>query len=273
MGTWKFRWAVSEMTSLLQMHKHRQILRSPWKFYFSLLVKLIPGIWPFNIHLVLKGGGVIIVNKFMTLFIYREIFVDGCYDIDVPSIDPPIIIDIGSNTGLFIIRMKQLYSDAYIWGYEPLPANFEQLYDTIELSNLKNVNVLMKGVGGTTRKEKLFIHLGNIGGNSIFQEATGSDKYEEIDLLDLNEVIRPLAGKTCNLMKIDCEGAEYEIIKSIDRGLAKRVERILFEGSPFLYNIEELIDHLKNLDYNISMHKGLYYAIQKKEPPTSDGID
>ena len=56
------------------------------------------------------------VKEFMTLYIYKEIFVEGCYDLSLATDPAPFIIDVGANTGLFIIRMKQLYPNAKVSG-------------------------------------------------------------------------------------------------------------------------------------------------------------
>ena len=109
------------------------------------------------------------VKEFMTLYIYKEIFVDGYYDLSLASGPAPFIIDVGANTGLFIIRMKQLYPNSRVAGYEPLPSNFLQLKRSIELSRLDHVDIFMQGVGGTPRIEKLYIHPKNIGGHVLVQ--------------------------------------------------------------------------------------------------------
>ena len=49
----------------------------------------------------------------MTLYIYKEIFVDRCYDLTLDR-SFPVIIDIGANSGLFALRIRQLYPSAQI---------------------------------------------------------------------------------------------------------------------------------------------------------------
>ena len=98
------------------------------------------------------------VKEFMTLYIYKEIFVDGCYDLSLASGPAPFIIDVGANTGLFIIRMKQLYPNSRVAGYEPLPSNFLQLKRSIELSRLDHVDIFMQGVG-VLRESRSYIFI------------------------------------------------------------------------------------------------------------------
>ena len=208
------------------------------------------------------------VKEFMTLYIYKEIFVEGCYDLSLATNPAPFIIDVGANTGLFIIRMKQLYPNAKVAGYEPLPSNFLQLKRSIELSRLDDVEIFMQGVGSTPRIEKLYIHPKNIGGHSIFQSQAEGSKYIEVDLIDVEGLLRSTNGRTCNLLKLDCEGAEFEIIMSIREHLASRIENIVFEAMPSLYNVNELIKHLEDIGYRLGRHKDLYLATRQSDNQT-----
>jgi hypothetical protein len=93
MKSWRLSWAITEISDTSNFSKHTQALHSSWKFWVALVFKLVPGVWPFTIQLRLRQGGVVAVKEFMTLYIYKEIFVEGCYD------DPaPFIIDVGTNT-------------------------------------------------------------------------------------------------------------------------------------------------------------------------------
>jgi FkbM family methyltransferase len=268
MKSWRLKWALAEISDPSNFSKHNQALCSSWKFWLALFLKFVPHLWPFTFQLRLKQGGVVTVNEFMTLFIYKEIFVDGCYDLPLTTSSEPIIVDVGANTGLFIVRMKQLYPTAKVLGYEPLPSNYSQLKRTLELSGLDDVEIFMQGVGGTPRREKLYVHQRNIGGHSIYQSQTSGRKYIEIDLIDVQGLLRLLDGATCNLLKLDCEGAELEIIASINKEMAARIENILFEPTPSLYNVNELIEHLERIGYGVSRHKGLYLAVRQGEGAT-----
>jgi FkbM family methyltransferase len=196
----------------------------------------------------------------MTLYIYNEIFVEGCYDIQLPNMQNPIIIDVGSNTGLFVLRMKQLYPDSIVYGYEPMPSNFTQLESNLKNSQLTRFEIFRKGIGSSARMEKLYVHEKNLGGHSIYNSQTTGKDYVEIELISIEDALQPLNGKPCDLLKLDCEGAEYEIMKSITHEIAPQIKLIIFESTPSLYDIHELINHLKMIGYTVRNTKGLYHA-------------
>jgi FkbM family methyltransferase len=198
---------------------------------------------------------------------YTEIFIDECYDIqlDEKSLN---IIDIGSNVGMFIIRMKQLYPQCLINGYEPLPANFKQLSDNLKENHYQNYEVFQKGIGNSKRIEKLYINLKNNGGNSLFKNQTNSSVYTEIELIDVDEMLKNLGHENCNLLKLDCEGAELEILKSLTPETAARIKRIIYEPTPSIYNPLELNDYLVTLGYIFEKETlyGLYIAYYSGKP-------
>lgn len=263
MKSWKLNWALSELFTANNYAKHKKGLKSPHIFWLALIVKFFPWIWKKPILLRLREGGAFYVKEFMTLYIYKEVFIDKCYDFPVLTVRNPVIIDIGGNTGLFSLRMKQLYPEASVYAFEPFAPNFKQFSDTINVSKLKNVMAFPYGVGGNTRKEKLYIHKKNIGGHSILNSQTNSEAYTEIDLVSIKEIFEKLKITKSHLLKMDCEGAEYEIIKNIDLELSASIEKIVFESTPMAYNINELTEHLKNVGFDMIERDGLCVAINK----------
>ena len=260
MRTQRLRWVLAEICNTSNYSRHRKVLHSSWKFWCALLLKFVPHVWPFQIQLRLKQGGVIKVTEFMTLFIYREIFVDGCYDVPLKVTGDLLIVDVGANTGLFIIRMKQLYPRSHIVAYEPMPSNYRQLKENLCLSKCFGCEIFSKGVGAIARKEKLFKHPTNIGGHSIVRSQVRGNNYIEIDLVDVGGMLEPLNGRACDLLKLDCEGAEYEILKSITKEMAQKLRMIIFESTPPLYDENELADHLRSIGYLVSRHRNMWLA-------------
>src|SRR5687767_8487833 len=222
---WRLKYLVKE---LFTVHpKLNEILEQPWRYKATMLLKFIHA-HKRPVLLRLVGGGVIQVREFMTLFVFREIFMDGCYD--VPLGKTPMVIDVGANTGIFALRAKKLWPQARVHCYEPYGPNFEQLNETIQNSGLDHVAVFREGVGGATRTTTLNVHPRNIGGHSIMA-FDGAKERVEITVVDLREVLRRIPTERCDLLKLDCEGAEREILLSMDREIAWKIQRIVYEYS------------------------------------------
>ena len=102
---WRLKWALAQFTQPAEYRKHSAVLQSARAFYLTTLEKLIPGFSSEVKYLALTDGHLIPVRDFMTLYIYKEIFVDRCYDLTFDQSDP-VIVDIGANSGLFALRIK-----------------------------------------------------------------------------------------------------------------------------------------------------------------------
>ena len=82
--------------------------------------------------------------------------------------------------------------------------------------------------------------------------------------------------ETVDLLKMNCEGAEISILKSINKNLATRIEQITFSGhAPKITSIEDemsAIDHIKGLGYDVEPYEneqvsGRYYCFR---PPSNN---
>lgn len=249
MGSWRLNWLLKQIFSGSGYAKQRKVLKSVWPFYVSLLLKFFPAIYKKPISLKLKSGGQFFINDFMSLYIYSEIFIEHCYDYPVIQNARPVIIDIGANTGLFALRMKQLYPEAMIYCYEPFPSNFAQLSENIKASKLKDVFTIPNGVGGNSRTELLYINKTNLGGHSLFASEAHSNESVEIVITDIEQVLNDTRHESIDLIKMDCEGAEYEILKAISPEMVKRIKVIIFESTESVYDINDLIAYLTGIGF------------------------
>lgn len=261
-GFWRLKWSLGQL-AFSRFRDHRATLTNPWEFYRLLLLKLVPRLYSRKGVLVLRDGKRVVVDDFMTLFVYNEIFVDKCYDWPAASGNPEVLVDVGANTGLFALRMAQLYPDVKIVCYEPFPPNFRRLVETIEINGLENVVPVMKGVGGSGRRDQLYIHPSNMGGHSIRPGNVGHwSERIEIDVIDLSSAFENLPSTRCDILKLDCEGAEKEIIDSLTPSLARRIPRIVVEPSAGQYDIDALFGRLRDLGYQLTIRQGLLFAEQ-----------
>ena len=80
------KWTFEQLIQPADYWRHLIVLRSAPAFYLTALKKLIPGFSHEMKHLHLADGHVIPVQDFMTLYIYKEIFVDRCYDLTFDKI-------------------------------------------------------------------------------------------------------------------------------------------------------------------------------------------
>ena len=184
-----------------------------------------------------------------------------------------IVIDIGAHIGLYtIISSKRVGANGKVVDIEADPSNFEMLNSNIKLNQLTNVIPLNYAVHSKETKVKLYLPSGESGFtkyNTIMPNwINAQEKFVEVNantldyLLQLNEIRQ----EEVNWIKIDVEGAEFEVLKGATNVLSKSKDiAILMElhGPPHVYRpkVEEFvnlynfkIEFEKSYEENGSMH-------------------
>ncbi len=122
-----------------------------------------------------------------------------------------VVIDIGAHIGLFTIYASQFCTKGSIFSFEPMKDNYQLLLENIKLNNLKQVKFFNLAVSNSNDPIKLFIN-DDESGHSMFSQSSQNLTVNSISLkriFDENQI------EYCNFLKLDCEGAEYEIIKNL----------------------------------------------------------
>jgi FkbM family methyltransferase len=254
---WRLKWLLRE----LFRSDASAALVAPALYKWAMLLKYPRGVHRAPIRFRMKDGHTFDVRDFMTLFIFREIFVDCCYDVALPS--EPVVIDVGANTGMFALRAVQLWPGCRLYCYEPHPDNFQALNGTIADNRMQPmVQAFQEGVGGRSRNADLHLHPKNIGGHSIL-ESKKTGHHVPIKIVDVAELLARTPQGRCDLLKLDCEGAEHEIIMSIDKRLATRIPRIIYEYSAGATGAQAR-RHLADLGYEVGRKSKLFLAVQRR---------
>jgi FkbM family methyltransferase len=184
-----------------------------------------------------------------------------------------IVIDIGAHIGLYtIISSKRVGAQGKVVAIEADPENFEMLNSNIKLNQLTNVIPLNYAVFSKETKIKLYlpeVESGFTKYKTIMPNWINTqEKFVEVNantldyLLQLNQIRQ----EEVNWIKIDVEGAEFEVLKGATNVLSKSKDiAILMElhGPPHVYRpkVEEFVDLYKfkiefekSYEENGSMH-------------------
>lgn len=146
--------------------------------------------------------------------LWREIFVMESYAFSA-GVDAPIIIDGGSNIGMSICYFKKCYPSAKIIAFEPDPESFSFLKENVELNGYSDVDIHNVAISGNEKRITFYkdntIKASLI--NSVKPNAIpGEDSVSfEVPARKLSSFIN---GKV-DLLKLDIEGAEYEVFQEI----------------------------------------------------------
>jgi FkbM family methyltransferase len=148
--------------------------------------------------------------------VIREIFVDQVYAVDLP-VPPKIILDFGANIGLASLYFACKYPGATIHSFEPVPQNFALLQSQCSLNQLDNEHGHAFGLGDRNQKITLSMDKSGLYGG-LHQAAPGerSANSFEVPIRDVRMVLAGLGVASIDLLKIDVEGAEYDILRALE---------------------------------------------------------
>ncbi len=194
--------------------------------------------------------------------VFKEIFMADVYEIDtlashLPA--APVVIDIGANAGFFDIQLLSKVEKATIYAYEPMPANVKALRQTLEQNpRLKqSMNVFQMAVTGQAL-DKLDLYAEAEENNqvvaSVFSGFNGNNTQKiTVPCITLTDIIRQNDLQSIDLLKLDCEGSEYDILYHTEPELIKRISRMVIE-------VHDLDDDRNNIGTFNQYIRSLGYA-------------
>jgi FkbM family methyltransferase len=196
-------------------------------------------------------------------FAFYEIMVLNQYLRQGQFIRPgDIVIDIGANIGCFtLLASRAVGPTGRVIAVEPESSTFTSLQRNIELNRCENVVARRFAVGRSSGTVQL--HVGqNALFNSIFNTVGGTPTgsvAQQVPLITLAELMDALKIAHCNYLKVDCEGAEYDIFSHMSRQTAQRIDQITMEVHNVPgYEPEVLRSHLTNLGFRHELQWLLY---------------
>ncbi|HJP83480.1 MAG TPA: FkbM family methyltransferase [Fimbriimonadaceae bacterium] len=201
------------------------------------------------------------------LYILHEVFGEGAYRFEMPG--PSIFIDVGMNTGLASIDFLNRH-EGFAYGFELVPSTAAQAMHNRDLNPLLAECFTIESFGLLDRDENFDIAVApeHSSINSLFPgfEELRTDR-QTVQVKDSATQIREILHKHPDhraVLKVDAEGAEYEVIAQLaDHDLLAEFELIFLEWHPREHHSS---DELKRT----LMRSG--FALQERLQPHSCGI-
>jgi len=177
---------------------------------------------------------------------------ENAYDLPL-DLKGKIVVDVGANIGAFSIMAAK--RGAVVYAFEPSPKNYDMLLKNIKHNNVERLVYPFSFAIGKPGRAKLFFHptRSDWASLDITLNELDKDNYIEVPVVSLESVFQGENIDNCFFLKLDCEGAEKEIIEEIIAGLHKKIQ---FISGEFHYSNSETQKELRDLDP--------YYVIRKK---------
>lgn len=164
-----------------------------------------------------------------------------------------IVVDVGTNIGDSAVYFA-LQGASKVIAIEPFPKNFELARKNIILNNLEDKIELLL-IGCSNEKKEIILSDDSFGASaSIYSENSTSGK--KIKLVTLEEIINKYQINSA-VIKLDCEGCEYDIILTSSCDTIRKFDYIMLEYHNGYKNIKK---KLESCGYEVSIiGKPLYH--------------
>jgi len=171
---------------------------------------------------------------------FENILVENLYfeNYNFPLKGSWAVFDIGANAGATCIWFARQDNVKKIYAFEPVKPTCKMLHDNLALNpRLQNkVEVFPFGLGAERETIKIPFHRDHVmslSSRGTFDSCFEPESVEEIQVEIAHQTIEPLLRKHQDdrvFLKVDCEGAEYEILPDLaEAGLLKEVDVLIVE--------------------------------------------
>ena len=159
-----------------------------------------------------------------------EIFAEGTYRLEslLAGLDAPIVLDIGAHIGCFSVAVATACPDARVHSYEASPSTAAWLTRNITANRLEG-RVSAHQVAIADHRG-LLEFADNDRGSSLngLTAPTGSTRAVQVPCITLAEAVAGAGGRV-DVVKIDTEGAEYDLVLRSDPEAWSSVQRVVLE--------------------------------------------
>lgn len=145
--------------------------------------------------------------------------------------DRPTVVDVGANVGVFAIWARRVLKSDRLIVIEPSPRTVGTLRQNLARNGVSSVSVMQVAVAGRRGTSTLY-RRGRSSLNTLFQRDRYGSRFEpdaEVSLVTLDDVLHECRLDRCDLLKLDCEGAEYEILFGASDESLARIDHIVGE--------------------------------------------
>ena len=138
------------------------------------------------------------------------------------------VIDLGGHVGSFSVSVLRENPSARVFTYEPSPESFSALKKNIALNGLEGrCTLFQKAVAGVAGPRSFYM-TEKSSANTLIDHRKGTQSVT-VQCTTLDDIFRENHIETCELLKMDIEGAEFETIAAASDNVLSRVQRIILE--------------------------------------------
>ena len=196
-----------------------------------------------GIKLVVRTGNMF--SKATDISMIYECIVRDDYKIKSLGNKEGTIIDIGAHLGSFSLFASKKCPKYKVYSFEPSPSTYAVLKKNIGINGFKNIKAFNKAVTSDGRPVRIYINPINSALNTIYDN---KGHFADISSVSLQEIFTENSIRSCDFIKMDCEGAEYDILLNTPQSILKKIKKMVIEyHNPDYFGIQNAKYNLENV--------------------------
>ena len=221
-------------------------------------------------------------QKVSAKFLSREIFHQNFYDRPGFRGEEGFnVVDIGANMGLFALWMSPQIGSGRMCCVEPSSA-YETLAENVQQNSLGNVHLIRCAAGAPNSTLEIleYPEFNGVNHNAEFTPAPWGQFF--IRLLhrrkplppvrtshpcrDLGSILDEVSFEKVDLLKIDCEGGEYEVLNAASDDVLSRIDRVCMEFHELhpSHDHRQLVERLERCGFEVTVERPWFQRVFQK---------
>ncbi len=230
-------------------------LKNPWN--------LLPIFFKKEARLNFRNGMSLYASQPLDVLVMKETIFDDVYGVSTlrqtDELEPAYIIDVGAAMGDFAIFASRTFPNAKIVAFDPNPQLFKLLEKNIRANQMKNIMTRPLPLGNKP------VYTIYVGASNVRSSTIKDDLTRKIIKLK-PEPLEKYLTRNVDLLKIDTEGGEVDILKSVKSW--QKIRRVVCEYHRHLVKDQDLLiikilsNHFKDVRKNPDQYnKDIGYII------------
>jgi FkbM family methyltransferase len=217
---------------------------------------------PFRQVSVKKMGLKFWVRSPMDIWSIKETFLDDFYRLNLSDrLHTGTIIDIGAGIGEFAIQAAAANPDCKVYGFEPFSESFSLFEKNVSLNKLENITAVEAAIVSIPGA----LAMDTSSGNPLqyrMQTVSSADQKDTIKTICLMDYLEQQSIRKCDLLKLDCEGGEYDILLPLTQEELRKFDRIVMEYHDSLttHTHQELVNLLNFAGFHVEVTPNKVHA-------------
>jgi FkbM family methyltransferase len=196
-------------------------------------------------------------------WVIQETILQDDYRLQAMNLKNATVVDLGANIGVVSISAAARGA-SHVYAYEPAPANFELLQKNVAANGMESV-IRTFNMAATDQETTIEFYLdsANPSGNSMYERRGTRISVQGTTLSRIFEVN---GISSCDLLKMDIEGAEFSVLYSTPPELFLRIKRIYLEchkDAQPRHNNTDLSAFLRQQGYRVEISQSIDWRISR----------